>query len=48
MNQPYTVYLDTNFYVKLCRADEALAGQTIHALNALNIRHVISDVIIKV
>jgi hypothetical protein len=33
MRQQYTVYFDTSFYVKLCRADEALAGQTIHALN---------------
>jgi len=47
MRQQYTVYFDTSFYVKLCRADEALAGQTIHALNALNVRHVISDVIIR-
>lgn len=47
MNQQYTVYFDTSFYVKLCRADEVLAGQTIHALNALNVRHVISDVIIR-
>lgn len=47
MRQQYTVYFDTSFYVKLCRADEALAGQTIHALNALSVRHVISDVIIR-
>lgn len=47
MSQQYTVYFDTSFYVKLCRADEALAGQTIHALNSLNVRHVISDVIIR-
>lgn len=47
MSQQYTVYFDTSFYVKLCRADEAIAGQAIHALNALNVRHVISDVIIR-
>ena len=47
MRQQYTVYFDTSFYVKLCRADEALAGQTIHALNELSVRHVISDVIIR-
>src|ERR671939_1696779 len=47
MNQQYTVYFDTSFYVKLCRADDALAGQTINALNALKVCHVISDVIIR-
>jgi len=47
MSQQHTIYFDTSFYVKLCRADEALAGQTIHALSALNIRHVISDVIVR-
>lgn len=47
MSRQCTVYFDTSFYVKLCRADEVLADQTIHALNALNVRHVISDVIIR-
>jgi hypothetical protein len=47
MNHRLTVYFDTSFYVKLCRADEALARQTVSALNALNIRHVISEVIIR-
>ena len=47
MKQQFTVYFDTKFYVKLCRADELLATQTINALNVLNIRHVISDVIIR-
>lgn len=47
MKQQFTVYFDTKFYVKLCRADESLANQTIDALNALNICHVISDVIIR-
>ena len=31
----------------LCHADELLATQVIHDLNALNVRHVISDVIIR-
>lgn len=47
MSQYPTVYFDTSFYVQLCRADEALARQTIHALNELSVRHVISDVIIR-
>jgi len=47
MNKPFTVYLDTNFYVWLCHADEVLAAQTILALNNLQVRHVISDVIIR-
>jgi hypothetical protein len=46
-DKQYTVYFDTCFYVQLCRADEALARQTLRALNALNVRHVISDVIIR-
>jgi hypothetical protein len=47
MNKPFTVYLDTSFYVWLCRADEVLATQTILALNNLQVRHVISEVIIR-
>jgi hypothetical protein len=47
MKEQVTVYFDTKFYVTLCRAEESLATQTIAALNALNIRHVISDVIIR-
>jgi hypothetical protein len=43
----HTVYFDTSFYVGLCRADELLADQLVQELNALNIRHVISDVLIR-
>jgi hypothetical protein len=46
MNQLFTVYFDTSFYVKLCSADEAIASQTINDLNQLQVRHVLSDVII--
>jgi hypothetical protein len=47
MNKPFTVYFDTSFYVKLCKADETVAKQAISDLNALGVRHVISDVIIR-
>lgn len=47
MKQQLTVYLDTSFYVRLCKADGSLATQTIQALNELNVRHVISDVLIR-
>lgn len=46
-NRPATVYFDTNFYVWLCRADESLSATVLQALNELNIRVVISDVIIR-
>jgi hypothetical protein len=42
-----TVYFDTCFYVWLCRADDSLAAQTINALNSLNVRHVISNVLLR-
>src|SRR5215218_2649957 len=47
MNRPVTVYFDTNFYVWLCRADEDLSAGVLQALNGLNVRVVISDVIIR-
>lgn len=47
MNRPVTVYFDTNFYVWLCRADEALSAGVLQALNELNVRVVISDVVIR-
>lgn len=43
----FTVYFDTQFYVQLCRADKAEADQIVHTLNALNVRHVISKVLIR-
>ena len=43
----FTVYFDTQFYVQLCRADKAEADQIVHTLNALNVRHVISNVLIR-
>lgn len=45
MKSQVTVYFDTCFYVWLCRADESLAAQTINALNELNVRHVLSNVL---
>lgn len=47
MKPHITVYFDTYFYVGLCRADESSATETINALNALNVRHVISDVLLR-
>jgi len=47
VNGPVTVYFDTNFYVWLCRADEALSVDVLQALNELNVRVVISDVVIR-
>jgi len=46
MSRSFTVYFDTSFYVRLCRADETDAFAVIDDLNALNVCHVISDVII--
>jgi hypothetical protein len=43
----FTVYFDTQFYVQLCRADKAEADQIVHTLNALNVRHVISNVLLR-
>jgi hypothetical protein len=47
MARPVTVYFDTNFYVWLCRADEALSVGALQALNELNVRVVISDTVIR-
>jgi hypothetical protein len=47
VSHPVTVYFDTNFYVWLCRADESLSATVLQALNELDIRVVISDVIIR-
>lgn len=47
MIRPFTVYFDTNFYVWLGNADESLAYETVEGLNALKIRHVLSDVLIR-
>ncbi|MDX6443374.1 MAG: hypothetical protein QOH71_448 [Blastocatellia bacterium] len=47
MIRPFTVYFDTNFYVWLSTADESLAYETIEALNALKIRHVLSETLIR-
>lgn len=47
MNRPVTVYFDTNFYVWLCRADESLSDGVLQALDELNVRVVISDVILR-
>jgi hypothetical protein len=47
MDCPVTIYFDTNFYVWLCRADESLSDGVLLALDELNVRVVISDVIIR-
>lgn len=47
LDRTYTIYFDTQFYVHLCRADKADADQIIRDLNALNVRHVISNVLIR-
>lgn len=46
MNEFFTIYFDTQFYVKLANADETLASKTIDALNNLEVRTVISQPII--
>ena len=47
MKRDYTIYFDTKFYVQLCRANEAEADHAIRSLNALNVRHVISNVLLR-
>jgi hypothetical protein len=47
VRQQVTVYFDTCFYIWLCRANESSATQTINALNSLNVRHVISSVLLR-
>lgn len=47
MNRDYTVYFDTSFYVQLCHATKTKAAQIIRTLNRLNVRHVISNVLIR-
>lgn len=41
----FTVYFDTNFFVWLRKADEALATNVIDSLNSLNVRHVLSEML---
>jgi hypothetical protein len=47
MNRPFTVYFDTSFYVRLCRAEQTEAFGAVDELNSLTVRHVISDVLIR-
>jgi len=47
MSQPVTVYFDTYFFVRLGQAHEANAAQVVSALNALNVRYVASDLILR-
>jgi len=47
MKKEYIVYFDTKFYVQLCRANEPEADRIVSSLNALNVRHVISNVLIR-
>jgi hypothetical protein len=46
MNEFFTIYFDTQFYVKLANTDETLANKTIDALNNLQVRPVLSQPII--
>src|ERR1051326_105727 len=46
-DRAYTIYFDTQFYLQLCRANKAEADQIIRDLNSLNVRHVISNVLIR-
>lgn len=46
MNEFFTIYFDTQFYVKLANANETLASKTIDALNNLQVRIVLSQPII--
>jgi len=41
-----TVYFDAEFYLQLCRADEAEANRAIESLNSLNVRHVVSSALV--
>ncbi|MBV9925320.1 MAG: hypothetical protein JOZ96_09925 [Acidobacteria bacterium] len=45
MKRPFTVYFDTNFFVQLCKAEEAVARTIIEDMNALKVRYVLSNVI---
>ena len=47
LDEKYTVYFDTQFYLWLCRAEKADADRMIRTLNTLNVRHVISNVLIR-
>lgn len=46
MSSFFTIYFDTQFYVKLANADETLATKTIDALNDLQVRSVLSQPIV--
>jgi hypothetical protein len=45
MTKFFTVYFDTQFYIRLANADETLASKTIDELNSLQVRHVLSQTI---
>jgi hypothetical protein len=47
MERPFTVYFDTNFFIWLRKANEAVATEVVNSLNTLQVRHVLSDVIIR-
>lgn len=46
MSEFLTIYFDTQFYVKLANTNETLASYTIDELNKLQVRHVLSRIII--
>jgi predicted nucleic acid-binding protein len=46
MTKIFTVYFDTQFYVRLANTDETLASKTIDKLNNLQVRHVLSQTIV--
>jgi hypothetical protein len=47
MTRPFTVYFDTNFFVWLAKATEKAADATVEKLNALGVRHVLSDILLQ-
>jgi len=47
MSRPFTVYFDTNFYVWLGHTDSDAADKAISELNAMEIRHVMSGIILR-
>src|SRR5258708_3557602 len=47
MTRPFTVYFDTNFFVWLAKATEKTAEAAVDKLNALGVRHVLSDILVQ-
>src|SRR5687768_12691167 len=47
MKRPFTVYFDTNFFIWLGKAPEPTANALVDKLNALGVRHVLSDMLVQ-